>query len=248
MIRNVPPLSPEARAFLDREREVPPLSPAARARSMARARAAILASGSARRAFTVSPSSKLRWAIAASVLGVASAAAGASAYRFRDRLAVGPKTPAAISTAAPAPARMSGRSRSSTPSAPVAAAPVPSATDDGITAEPAAVSVADVRVQVPGSALDRASRPVTGEDELRLLRRARAAVAEGDFEGALRPIAEHARRFPDGTLAEEREALRVKSLSTLGQTAEARRAASSFQRRFPNSVLVRVVEQLPTRE
>jgi hypothetical protein len=237
-------LSPEARAFLDRERELPQLSPAARARSMARARAAILASGSARRAFVVSPSSKLRWAIAAAVLGVASAAAGATAYRFRDRLAVGPKASTAISTTAPAPARTSGRARSSHPSAPLAAAPLPSETD-GIAAAP---SASDVRVAAPASAPHRASRLVTGEDELRLLRRARAAVAAGDFEGALRPIAEHARRFPDGTLAEEREALRVKSLSAIGQAEEARRAASSFQRRFPNSVLVRVVEQLPARE
>lgn len=245
MIRNVPPLSPEARALLDGEREVPQLSPAARARSMARARAAILASGYARRAFPANPPSRLRWAIAATVLGAASAAAGASAYRFRDRLAVVPKASTTISTPAATLGRTPGRSGRSPH---LTAAPAPSDTNDGITTGTPAAPAADVPVQAPVSALHRTSRAPAGEDELRLLRRARASVAEGDFEGALRPIAEHARRFPDGTLAEEREALRVKSLSTLGQTEEARRAASSFRRRFPNSVLVRVVEQLPTRE
>jgi len=231
MMRNVPPLSPEARAFLDQEREVPQLSPAARARSLARARAAVLGTNFVRGAFPSNPPSKLRWAIAAAILGAASAAAGASAYRLRDRWSVTPKPATAIETPVT-----------------VSAPPVASATGRGISKEAPDAPVAEVSAEAPTSPLRRTARAVTGEDELRLLRRARAAVAEGDFEGALRPIAEHARRFPDGALAEEREALRVKSLSTLGQVEEARRAASSFRRRFPHSVLVRVVEQLPTRE
>ncbi|HEY8925157.1 MAG TPA: hypothetical protein VIU64_12305 [Polyangia bacterium] len=190
----------------------------------------------------MAPSSKLRWAVAATVLGVASVAAGASAYRFRDRLAVVPKASTTSSTAAVTPGRTPGRSGRS---APVAAAAIPTEVDFGNTTDTPA---AQVPTQAPSSAPHRNFRSAAGEDELRLLRRARAAVAGGDFEGALRPIGEHARRFPDGTLAEEREALRVKSLSNLGQTEEARRAASAFQRRFPNSVLSRVVEQLPARE
>jgi len=229
IMRKVPPLSPEARAFLDQEREVPQLSPAARARSLARARAAILGSGSVLRALPSNPPSKLRWAVAAAVLGAASAAAGASAYRFRGRFSAAPKPVAAIAMAEPVRAKASS-----------------SVTGRGITKETTVISAADGPAEAPSAALHGAARASTGLDELRLLRRARAAVAEGDFEGALRPIAEHARRFPDGTLAEEREALRVKSLSTLGQSEEARRAASAFRRRFPHSVLLHVVEQLPT--
>ena len=230
IMRNVPPLSPEARSFLDQEREIPQLSPAARARSLARARAAILGTNFVRGAFPSNPPSKLRWAVAAAILGAASAAAGASAYRFRDRWSVTPKGSTEIATVATV----------STPA-------VASATGRGVMKQ-APVALAEMPAEMQSAPPRRASRAVTGEDELRLLRRARAAVAEGDFEGALRPIAEHARRFPDGTLAEEREALRVKSLSTLGQVEEARHAASSFRRRFPHSVLVHVVEQLPTRE
>jgi hypothetical protein len=73
---------------------------------------------------------------------------------------------------------------------------------------------------------------------------ARAAVARGDYAAALTPIAEHARRFRDGRLAEEREALRVKTLVGLGRTEEAQRAASAFQARFPRSVLSPAVRQM----
>src|SRR5206468_1672542 len=82
-------------------------------------------------------------------------------------------------------------------------------------------------------------------DELHLLRRARAAVARGDFGAALSPIAEHTRRYRNGRLAEEREALRVKTLVGLGRTDEAWRAASSFRARFPHSVLLPAVSQMP---
>jgi hypothetical protein len=81
-------------------------------------------------------------------------------------------------------------------------------------------------------------------DELRLLRRARGAVAREDFAAALLPIIEHARRFRNGRLAEEREALRVKALVGLGRTEDARRAAASFEARFPNSVLLPAVNQM----
>jgi len=51
-------------------------------------------------------------------------------------------------------------------------------------------------------------------------------------------IAEHARRFPNGRLAEEREALRVRSLADSGRMADARRAVAAFGARFPRSVLL----------
>jgi hypothetical protein len=61
----------------------------------------------------------------------------------------------------------------------------------------------------------------------------------------LPPIVEHARRFKNGRLAEEREALRVKALVGLGRTHDARRAAAAFEARFPNSVLLPAVNQMP---
>ncbi len=87
-----------------------------------------------------------------------------------------------------------------------------------------------------------AASPRAGDEryalELKVLQPARAAVARDDFSSALAAIAEHERRFPDGQLAEEREALRVQALLGLQRTEEASRAAAAFGERFPGSVLL----------
>lgn len=76
------------------------------------------------------------------------------------------------------------------------------------------------------------------EAELELLRAAHSAYKGRHFANALVLVAEHARRYPNGLLAEEREALRVRSLAAAGRTEEARRAATAFAAHFPRSVLV----------
>ena len=90
--------------------------------------------------------------------------------------------------------------------------------------------------------LQRSPRPATAQEsyvaELDLLQRAQAAYAERDFSGALVLVAEHARRFPNGRLAEEREALRVRSLAGSEHGEEAHRAVEGFANRFPRSVLM----------
>jgi outer membrane protein assembly factor BamD (BamD/ComL family) len=98
-------------------------------------------------------------------------------------------------------------------------------------------------------------RPATGrargdghadrEAELRLIRQAQEAAAGERFEAALGFLAEHARRFPGGRLVEEREALRIRSLAKSGRVAEARRAAKAFRARFPRSVLLPRIGDLP---
>jgi hypothetical protein len=82
------------------------------------------------------------------------------------------------------------------------------------------------------------------EAELELLRRAHAAYASQEFTGALLVLAEHAHRFPSGRLAEEREALRVRSLAEVGRKDEARRAAVNFAARFPRSVLLSQIQKI----
>ncbi len=85
--------------------------------------------------------------------------------------------------------------------------------------------------------------------EVEILRKARAAYTRQDFSGTLALVGEHARRFPRGHLAEQREALRVRSLMGAGRIEEARRAAAAFASRFPRSVLLsRVAEELGTSE
>jgi hypothetical protein len=121
-------------------------------------------------------------------------------------------------------------------------------------AMPAAVSAVPPATEAPATAVPsppaslnkaRSAQAEPGPDELRLLRQARVAVARQDFAAALPPIAEHARRFKNGRLAEEREALRVRALSGLGRTDDARHAADAFEARFPRSVLLPAVSKMP---
>jgi len=81
--------------------------------------------------------------------------------------------------------------------------------------------------------------------ELRLVERARAAIDREDFPQAMELLAEHARRFRSGRLVEEREALRVKALASLGRRSDARRAAAQFEARFPRSPLLPTVIEMP---
>jgi len=95
----------------------------------------------------------------------------------------------------------------------------------------------------------RAATPVRSEAaalrmEVRLLQQARVAVAQRDFGLAIQLLAEHARRFEAGRLAEEREALRVRALASLGRRNDARRAASDFEANFPRSPLLSTVRQM----
>jgi hypothetical protein len=88
------------------------------------------------------------------------------------------------------------------------------------------------------SAIKPSASTVPTNAELQLLRAAREDATRDDFAGALAVIAEHVRRFRNGVLVEEREALRVKSLAGLGRREEAERAAIRFHARFPHSVFL----------
>ncbi|MFO0602017.1 MAG: hypothetical protein U0324_02530 [Polyangiales bacterium] len=75
------------------------------------------------------------------------------------------------------------------------------------------------------------------DDDSALVERARVALLRARPADALAATDEHARRFPRGQFAEEREALAVQALAALGRPAEARRRAAAFHRRFPASPL-----------
>ena len=225
------PLSIEVRALLDQEAPIPAVAPAVRARAMGRAQVAVVAREE--RLFVSTRSAPhTRWAAAAALVIVTAVAAGAAAYAIRARLAVPlDRLPAA---AAPRPIAAAPRARASTRTL---ATPVEEAQEEAQSVSPGSD---------PGVAAARLPRADAVRAELRLLRRARAAVGQEDFAAALVPIAEHTRRFPDGRLAEEREALRVKALAGLGRTAEAQRAAGAFNARFPSSVLSPAVSKMPS--
>jgi hypothetical protein len=81
-----------------------------------------------------------------------------------------------------------------------------------------------------------------GLNEAALLDGARAALGT-DPRRALALTQEHAKRFPHGTLIQEREVIAIDALSRLGQTDAARRRASDFERRYPGSAHQPKVDQ-----
>jgi hypothetical protein len=215
-----PPISPEVRALIESEREIRPVSPSQRARVLDRAREA-LAAPRITSARSLRTSGRPRWIAAAAAVAV-SAAFAAAAYELHGQFWPAPaareyRAPATVVTSAPA-----------TPvTPPPAVTPAPALAD-----EPRPVPAREP------------TRSDTVREELRLLQQAREDVARDDFAAALRPLAEHARRFKSGRLTEEREALRVKALAGLGRTDEARHAAAAFRTRFPRSVLLPAVNRM----
>ncbi len=90
---------------------------------------------------------------------------------------------------------------------------------------PAPAAGGTVAVQTPSS-LDRESA---------LIASAQAALKRGDGKTAAAKLAAHARRFPRGIMAEDREALAV-IVRCRGGDASAKAARNEFLRRWPRSV------------
>ena len=233
MKRRDPALEPELEAFLAHraiERRVPP---DLRARALAHARAIMVGRGAippapllrlpAARPMPVARGRRLFRIALAAAFAVAGAAVGAVAA-LRDRTADAPMP----SVERLSPAR----------GAPVTGVGVPSNESPAAPAERAAPTT-------PPHPPRSASKADPFSAELDLLQRAHAAYTRRDFSVALALVAEHTRRFPRGHLAEQREALRVRSLAGSGRADEAERAAAAFAIQFPRSVLLPRVAGAP---
>lgn len=116
--------------------------------------------------------------------------------------------------------------------------------------EPTAVSPVAVGLPAPSASKPTRKAPSAGSAspavepaegaltrETRLVAEAREALRAGEAGRALALLEEHARRFPGGVLAAEREAERVTALCALGRSAEARAHAARFSREHPSSAL-----------
>jgi len=226
MKRRDPDLEPELEAFLRQHRPIERHVPAAlRARVLARAKVIAASGGAIPSAPVVPPRASwipaargrggLRIAVAAAIAIAAVAAGAVAALHGRSapapRVAAPPSAP--VTSAGPAPA--GSPSLHDEPAPPIA--------------RPRATRVGATRVGLKGD-------PFAGE--LELLQRAHTAYTRREFSLALTLIAEHARRFPRARLAEQREALRVRSLAGAGRADEAHRAAAAFAAQFPRSVLL----------
>jgi hypothetical protein len=73
--------------------------------------------------------------------------------------------------------------------------------------------------------------------ERALLDTARRKLAQGEAEASLSELGRHGQLFREGKLAEEREALMINALVSLGKYDEARQKAGTFRKRYPHSFL-----------
>ena len=101
--------------------------------------------------------------------------------------------------------------------------------------EPEPASAAPI-VSSDGRSEKRPSRDGSLAAERRLLDAARAALVAGDRAAGLDLLTKHARTFPRGVLAEEREALTIDAFVASGRCDEARRRAEGFRSRYPGSL------------
>jgi len=131
----------------------------------------------------------------------------------------------------PAPRHEPWRNEASPIKAPPDEAPPAATTPPPAVETPAATTAASdpcAPAQTSQSGVAGEARLVT--DGVRARRSGRSACA-------LSLLDAHARVFPDGVLAEERDAERALALAALGRTAEARTAATAFLRKYPASPL-----------
>jgi hypothetical protein len=125
---------------------------------------------------------------------------------------------------------------------PSASAPSPTGTPAEQATSPAPSAAPEATVQAKPKALPSApsTKPVetaTLSEESALVDRARANLGT-NANDALAAIDEHARRFPRGELAPEREYLRISALRRLGRPDEARTRARKYLATYPSSSYV----------
>lgn len=115
--------------------------------------------------------------------------------------------------------------------------PVPSLRRAAVAAPQPQPSAAASATSQPSAAEPAALANGSLNAETVLLARAQRALGSGSPGDALPWIQQHAARFPNGALAQEREAARVLALCALKRTGEARRATQQFLRVWPSSPL-----------
>jgi hypothetical protein len=158
----------------------------------------------------------LKWAIPAALVV---ASAGTYAWRaHRDAAPIASAT-GAVPSIAPVAA----------PSAPLAPAVDSSAA--------VAVDESPTPSALPALKPQASAKPNSDDlvQELSLLHQALAASRSGNAESALDLARQHAQRYPNSRLRNERDAIEVRSLCALGRAIDAKKIADRLRARAPNS-------------
>ena len=147
---------------------------------------------------------------------VSASAGGGGAYLF---LRSSPAPTVVVAAAETSPVRVEG-------SAPVLPEPV------------AAVDAGSVI-----SAVDAGPEPTDPLDtDAALMRRAMAALGDGKPAAALALADRHAKKYPKSRRGQEREALTIRALASVGRRIEAQARATSFRQAYPNSMLLGAID------
>ena len=154
---------------------------------------------------------------------------------FAIGAAVGAAGHAAVSTPAPVPvpvptvtATAAATTATDTPTATASETP----TTPPVVASSAPLPV-PIHVPTTSTAAATASTPAASENEL--LDHAHDALLHHDAAKALALTDEHAKTYPKGVLAEERELLAIEALVALGRRDAANERAAAFRTTYPTS-------------
>jgi hypothetical protein len=215
-------------ALLDAERDIDVPAPAQRRRMFARLEPLLLVPAAIATVTTATTAASgvmqtaLRTKLVASVVSAAllGGAVGAAGHAY-----LASPRPATVAPAAPAEPVPKSAPAPSPPIEPAARAPESPAPAPAATATPSAPRAED---RTPSAGSLRAERL--------LIETASSALARGDTKSAVAALKQHARSFPKGDLAEEREVLLVKALAASGDDRAAEKRAKEFKKKFPGSM------------
>jgi hypothetical protein len=235
------PRAARDRIFSRLERSVPALASA----TVGALAASEIASSGRSNAVHLAGSGKLWLACVFALGGVVGAGIYAALDRepesrvvYVDRIVAAPAPKPVEPVAAPAPVDTIPQAAAPEPPTNVAPSTLrgpakPERATESVPAGPAA-PVALPAVEVPDSA--------SLAEQQALLDKARLALGKGSGQTALETLELHARRYPESVLTEEREALAVKALASVGRSAEARSRFEIFEKRFSRSPLLPSLE------
>jgi hypothetical protein len=172
-----------------------------------------------------------RWVARAGLVGLAGLAAAALFFTLRGQGA-GPRSASPSAAPSAAPLRGEPPQTNEPPRGESPQASEPPRGESPQAGEPEAQRPsASIHAHPSGGARAQSSL----SEEVALLSRAETDLHAGRSESALRSLDEHERRFPHGTLEQERIAARAQALCALGRFAEAQAPLEQLARTAPNS-------------